>query len=91
MKDRWFYEQIPVVSGSPFVPARTLPDNLGPTKAIDSEDMDRIENDEHGACELHGTLFNDGDWLVHGYWMGSRMRASSGLLLTIIVFFKFSV
>ncbi len=81
VKDRWFYEPITVIAGSPHVP-EPLPDYVGTTQAIDSEDMGRIENNEQGACELHGTLFHDDeiDW-----W-----RASSGLLFTIIDF-QFSV
>ena len=78
VKDRWFYEQVPVISESPCVPDHPLPEKLGPTKVIDSEDIDRIGNDEHGACELHGTLFHDDEM---GWCMVTGWGAECGLPL----------
>ena len=69
MKDRWFYE---LVSEPVALPEneQELPDALGPFQHLTPGDLNHIENDENGACALHGTLFLDEElgWCMVSGW-----------------------
>jgi hypothetical protein len=75
VKDRWFYE---LVSEPVALPEneQELPDALGPFQHLTPGDLNHIENDENGACALHGTLFLDEEL---GWCMVSGWGAECGL------------
>jgi hypothetical protein len=73
VKDRWYYKPIssstaPTIANDPTLPI--LPDHLGQLMKVDQESLEEIENDENGACSLHGTLFHDDElgWCVINGW-----------------------
>ncbi len=49
---------------------RSFPDVLGPFQQLTPEDLKNIEDNENGACALHGTLFLDEDlgWCMVSGW-----------------------
>jgi hypothetical protein len=69
VNERWFYEPVSE-SMMPSANDQEFPDVSGPFQQLTPDDLKGIEDNENGACALHGTLFLDEDlgWCMVSGW-----------------------